>query len=184
MLIESPIVAVVGNKGAGKTLFLTYLAEFAHYKQKRTVYSNFKLHNIPYKEFDYQMLLDLPEEMNNGLLLMDEAHMGADAYEFLGKSSKAITTLATQLRKRNLDLYMSTQRFTFITKRLRDLTDYIFALEVAKDVNNNIIRGVANVEIYDRNDRFNDKPINKFIFDGRKYFGHYDTDQVIHQTEK
>jgi len=179
MKVESPIIAVVGNKGAGKTLFLTYIAEYSHLIEKRKVFSNFELNHIPYYDFDYKMLLELPDDMENGVILMDETQMGADAYDFLSKKSKAITTLATQLRKRNLDLYMTTQRFTFIAKRLRDLTDFIFAMEVAKDYNNDIIKGVANVEVYDRNDIFDETPIKTFIFDGRNFFNHYNTDEVI-----
>ena len=179
MIVESPIVAVVGNKGAGKTLFLTFIAEHAYHIEKRKVFSNFELTEIPYHEFSYKDLLELPEHMENGVILMDETQMGADAYEFLSKQSKAITTLATQLRKRNLDLYMTTQRFTFIAKRLRDLTDFIFAMDVARDQNNQIIRGVAKVEIYDRNDPFSDIPMKDFIFDGRPFFNHYNTKEVI-----
>jgi hypothetical protein len=179
MLIESPIVAVVGNKGAGKTLFLTYRAEYGYYIEKRTIYSNFHLKNIPYKSFDFNMLVDLPEEMTNGIIVMDEAHMGADAYAFLSKKSKAISLLATQLRKRNLDLYISTQRFRFLASRLKELTDYIFTMEVLKDEENHIIQGTANVKIFDRSNPFSNKEVGSFIFDGREFFNHYDTKQVI-----
>jgi hypothetical protein len=177
--VESPIVAIVGNKGTGKTLMLCYLGERAYYKQNRRVYANFHLTKIPYQKFDFEMLAELPEEMENGIILMDEAHMGADAYEFLSKKSKSITTLATQLRKRKLELYMTTQRFTFISKRLRDLTDFIYTTSLYMDHEGNAIRGVANVEIYDRNDPFYDIPLKKFVFDGRKWFGHYNTSEVV-----
>jgi hypothetical protein len=179
MIVESPIVAIVGNKGSGKTLFLTFIAEHAHYMENRKVFSNFDLTEIPYERFDYQMLAELPEHIENAVILMDETQMGADAYEFLSKQSKGITKLATQLRKRKLDLYMTTQRFSFISKRLRDLTDFIFAMEVLRDQNQQIIRGMARVEIYDRNDPFREIPMKDFTFDGRPFFNHYNTNEII-----
>ena len=178
-MVESPIVAIVGNKGACKTLMMTYIAEREHFKNGRKIYSNYHLTHIPYERFTYEMLVDLPEYMMNGVILMDETQMGADAYDFLNKKTRSITTLATQLRKRKLDLYMTTQRFRFISKRLRDLTDYIYALKTYEDSIGEPIHGVARVELYDRNDIFNDIPIKSFVFDGRKWFGHYDTNEVI-----
>lgn len=179
MKVESPIVAIVGNKGSGKTLMMTYIGERAHFKENRKVYANYHLTEIPYQKFSYDDLLNLPEEMEHAIILMDEIQMGADAYEFLSNKSKAITTLATQLRKRDLELYMTTQRFTFISKRLRDLTDLIYTMTTYTDQNGNLVRGVAYVEQYDRNDPFSDIPIKKFIFDGRNWFNHYDTTEVI-----
>jgi len=176
--VESPINAIVGDKGACKTLMMTYLAEY-HYKyENRNIYSNYKLNNIPYKPFTYDMLKELPEDMRNGIILMDEIQQGSDAYEFLSKKSKAITTLATQLRKRNLTIYMTTQRFEQIAKRLRNLTDFIYALSPYYD-KGHLIKGIAYVEQYDRADPFNDIPVRKFIFDGREWFGHYDSHEVI-----
>lgn len=176
--VQSPIIAIVGDKGASKTLMMTYLAEYHYYKENKTIYSNYKLNNIPYKDFNYDMLVNLPDDMTDGVILMDEIQMGSDAYEFLSKKSKAITTLATQLRKRNLTLYMTTQRFEMIAKRLRILTDFIYALSPYYE-KGHLIKGVAYVEQYDRADPFNDIPVRKFIFDGRKWFGHYDSSEVI-----
>jgi hypothetical protein len=177
--VQSPINAIVGDKGACKTLMMTYLAEYHYLKENKNIYSNYKLNIIPYKKFSYDMLVDLPEDMCNGIILMDEIQMGSDAYEFLSKKSKAITMLATQLRKRNLTLYMTTQRFELIAKRLRILTDFIYALSPFYD-KGHLIKGVAYVEQYDRADPFNDIPVRKFVFDGRQWFGHYDTKEVIH----
>ena len=178
MIIESPIVTIIGNKGSCKTLLLTGIATHAH-SQGRTVYSNFHLTNIPYVKFDFNMLVDLPEDMRNGVIVMDEAHMGADAYRFLSKKSKAITLLATQLRKLELELYITTQRFKFIAVRLRELTDYIFTMEVAKDEHKQIIQGVSICKVYDQNADDPTEMSFSFVYDGRQYFGHYDTKQVI-----
>lgn len=179
MQIQSPIAVIVGNKGSCKTLFLTVRAEYAYYIEKRKVYSNYKLNNIEYFQYDFNMLKELPEEMRNGVILMDEAHMGADAYAFLSGTSKAITKLATQLRKLNLELWITTQRFKFLANRLRMLTDIVYTMEAAKDENGDIIQGVAHYEMFDNGDPYNSIPKSKGIFDGRKFFGHYDTNEVI-----
>lgn len=179
LVVQSPIVVLVGNKGTGKTTYLTYRAEYGHFVENRTIYSNFKLHNIPYRQFTYDMLKELPEEMRDGIIVADEGQMGADAYAFLSKKSKALTTLATQLRKRNLELWISTQRFKMIASRLRDLSDYIFTFTNVRDENNKIIKGVAFVEAFNREDKYNEIPQFKFTFDGRRFFGHFDSDEVI-----
>jgi hypothetical protein len=183
LIVESPIVVIVGNKGAGKTLFLTHRAEFAHNHENRKVFSNYHLTEIPYEPFTYEMLTSLPEHMTNGIIVADEGQMGADAYDFLNHRSRAMTTLATQLRKRNLELWVTTQRYKFLAKRIRDLADYVFTMQVAKDEQNQLIKGIAHVEIYDRADPFSNEPIQRFIFDGRQYFGHYDTTEVITSGE-
>lgn len=179
MQVQSPIVVIVGNKGSCKTLFLTVRGEYAAEVEKRKVYSNYKLNNIKYFEYDFEMLINLPEEMRDGVILMDEGHMGADAYNFLGKSNKAITKLATQLRKLNLELWITTQRFRFISSRLRELTDLVYTMEAAKDESGEIIQGVARYELYDNGNPYKSIPVSKGIFDGRKFFGHYDTNEVI-----
>ena len=178
--IQSPICCLLGNKGSGKTLFLTFLAYNA-YLAKRKIYSNYKLIGIPYEELTKELLLNLPEELNGAVLLMDEVQMIADAYEFMSNQSKAITTLATQLRKRGIDLYIATQRLNFIPKRLRQLTDIIITFENIYDVmQGKLLKGHSKVAIYENqvgSDR--NKPAYRFDIDLSEFFGLYDTNQVI-----
>ena len=69
------IFNLTGKMESGKTLFLTFIGEHAQYIENRKVFSNFELTNIPFERFDYEMLAELPEYMENGVILMDETQI-------------------------------------------------------------------------------------------------------------
>lgn len=119
-------------------------------------------------------MAELPEELTNAVVLMDELHVGADSYDFMKSSSKAFYMFATQLRKRKVNWYYTTQIFTQVAKRIRMQTDYLITMENTKKEH------LFKVNIYDRRkvENVND-PINHFTFDGTDYFEEYNTDEVI-----
>ena len=119
-------------------------------------------------------MAELPDELMNAVVLMDELHVGADSYDFMKSSSKAFYTFATQLRKRKVSWYYTTQIFTQVAKRIRMQTDYLITMENTKKEH------LFKAHIYDRRkvENIND-PINQFTFDGSDYFSEYDTDEVI-----
>lgn len=172
-MVKYPITAIVGNRGSGKTCFMTFLA-LKYHAEGKAIYSNYHLHNIPYKPMTLKEMAELPEELTNAVVLMDELHVGADSYDFMKSSSKAFYMFATQLRKRKVNWYYTTQIFTQVAKRIRMQTDYLITMENTKKEH------LFNVHIYDRRkvENVND-PINRFTFDGTAYFSEYDTDEVI-----
>jgi len=107
------------------------------------------------------------------VVLLDEIQIGADSYEIFKPSTKQITKFATQLRKRRITLFYATQDFKMAAKRLRGQTDYIIKFERTS------IDGVANLQVFDMGLPILDQCIKTFIFDGRPYFDHYDTDEII-----
>lgn len=119
-------------------------------------------------------MAELPDELTNAVVLMDELHVGADSYDFMKSSSKAFYMFATQLRKRKVNWYYTTQIFTQVAKRIRMQTDYLITMENTRKEH------LFNVHVYDRRkvENIND-PINQFKFDGSDYFSEYDTDEVI-----
>jgi hypothetical protein len=177
--VEAPLIAIIGNRGSCKTLFMTHIA-VEEAKLGRKIFSNYHLMGIPYERYTYDMLEKLPEKMQDGIILMDEIQMGSDSYEFLSKKARSITTLITQMRKRNLTVYMTTQNFRMVTKRMRDLTDYIYVMENVKDQNNKIIKGMAKASLFDaKTSEYSNNALKKYIFDGRKYFKNYNTREII-----
>jgi len=172
-LVKYPITAIIGNRGSGKTCFMTFLATKYH-KEGKKIYSNYHLKNIPYKSMTLKEMAELPDELMNAVVLMDELHVGADSYDFMKSSSKAFYTFATQLRKRKVSWYYTTQIFTQVAKRIRMQTDYLITMENTKKEH------LFKAHIYDRRkvENIND-PINQFTFDGSDYFSEYDTDEVI-----
>ena len=178
-IIESPIIGLVGDKGSGKTLFLRALAQEFH-NEKLNVYANFQIFGIDYTHINFTYLADLPDNLRDGVILLDEAQMGLDAYKWYDKQSTKLSKLFTQLRKRNLEIVYSTQRWPTVNYRVRDITDYIFAFEAGRDSEDHLIKGTSLISISNRSRATRADPAYKqLIFDGRKYFGMYNTDEII-----
>jgi hypothetical protein len=152
---------------------MTFLATQYH-KEGRKIYSNYHLKNIPYKSMTLKEMSELPDELTNAVILMDELHVGADSYDFMKSSSKAFYMFATQLRKRKVNWYYTTQIFTQVAKRIRMQTDYLITME------NTTKENLFKTTVYDRRKEYDlNEPIQQFLFDGIDYFKEYDTDEVI-----
>ena len=171
--MKYPIFCVLGDRGAGKTCLMTRMAYHYSKIDGLKIYSNFHLKDIPYTPISFAQLAQLPDYLYNAIVLLDEIQIGADAYEIFKRSNKAITKFATQLRKRKITLYYSTQVFTMATKRLRQQTNYIIECNTTEH------NGIFNIKTFDKNLPPKQQFINEFIFDGRPYFNMYDTDEVI-----
>jgi len=173
-MVEYPITAILGNRGSGKTCFMTFLAHEYHKKGKR-IFANYHLIDIPYEYMSFSKMATLPDELNDALVLTDEMHMGADSYDFMKNSSRAFSTFATQLRKRRVHWYYTTQIMTQVAKRIRTQTDYIITMVNTKK------EGVFEASVYDRHDydELFGTPKKNFLFDGKPYFKFYDTNEVV-----
>jgi hypothetical protein len=169
--MKYPITCVLGQRGSGKTLFMTFLA-YQYYLEGKKIYSNYHLKEIPYTYISFKELAELPEELNNAVVFMDEIQIGADSYEIFKRSNKMITVFATQLRKRKVTLYYSTQVFTMATKRLRQQTNFIIMCLPMKTL------GFVHAEIWEYSG-INTQLIKPINLDLTKFFNHYDTDEVI-----
>jgi len=166
-----PIFTLVGKKGTGKTLTMTALGIEYHVKDNLTIFANYDLFEVEYTKITFQDLAAFPDWLHNGVVLIDESHIGADAYSFFNQQTQDITKFMTQTRKRKLIIMMTTQIFTQMAKRLRLLTDYIMECERTN------IEGVVHIAVYDKDN--GSKLINTFFLDGRPYFKHYETEQLI-----
>lgn len=169
-MVKYPITAIIGDRGSGKTCFMTFLATKYHAEGKK-IFTNYTLYNIPHTKITLQQMSELPDELTDAVVLMDELHMGADSYDFMKSSSKAFYTFATQLRKRKVSWYYTTQIFTQVAKRIRMQTDYLITMENTKK------ETIFKANVYDRKEGI--EVLNQFTFDGSDYFNKYDTDEVI-----
>jgi GTPase SAR1 family protein len=174
--MKYPITCILGQRGAGKTLFMTYLAHKYHSEGKR-IFSNFTLKDIPFDYISFEQLAKLPDELTNAIVFLDEIQIGADSYEIFKKSNKMITIFTTQLRKRKITLYYSTQVFGMVTKRMRLQTNYII------EMSNKVKPGYIDANIYEYNTANYQDYIKSIKMDLRGYFNSYDTDEVITFSE-
>lgn len=168
---QYPRIAIIGDTGGGKTLTMVGMAK-KYYDAGMTVFSNFTLIGIPYQHIEFKDIVEYPEYLHDAVILIDEAHIGTDAYAFFSKDVKAITKFATQTRKRRLIFIYSTQVLTQVAKRLRSITTYIVYAQELKG-----LKGVISLDFHNRNP--DNSYIKSRIFDGRPYFGMYDTDEII-----
>lgn len=174
----SRVFGLVGTRGSGKTNLATAIAkEFSD--SGFSIWSNYHLIDIPFKKLTKEIMLTLPPELTNAVILIDEIHVWADAYRFWSKTSNALTMLITQLRKRKIIFIYTTQYEEQIAKRIRKGTDYLITcfqmnrnLEFA-----HLPEGYLNLYVLDVQDPYA-TPV-KIAFDGRDYFKYYDTDEVI-----
>ena len=167
--MQYPITAILGDRGAGKTCFMTALAA-AYHKEGKKIFTNYHLFDIPYQKITLKEMVELPEWLNNSVVLIDEIHVWADAYDFMGKPARALATFATQLRKRKVNWYYTTQVFTQAPLRVRRQTNYFMVMQNTKG------KGIFKCQVIDR---FNNDIINEFNFDGKPFYDKYDTDEVI-----
>jgi GTPase SAR1 family protein len=174
--MKYPITAVLGQRGSGKTLFMTYLAHEYH-KEGKKIYANYHLKEIPYTYITFEELSKLPDWLYDGIVFLDEIHIGADSYEVFKKSNKMITTFATQLRKRRITLFYSTQVFKMATKRLRDQTNFLMTCDHTQPP------GFVKIELYEYITNVAHNYIKTITHNLTKFFTAYDTDEVITYSE-
>lgn len=168
-MTHDKVVVLIGDRGAGKTLFAVSLAKY-YADHNINVFTNIELFNIKYVHLSFSEIADFPIWLKDGVIILDEMHVGADSYKFLTKDVQGITTFITQIRKRNLSFIYITQNFTTIAKRLRLQTNHAYQFKKLDD-------GIAQVDIYDIMNFY--EHLNTIFFNGRGYYDYYDTKQII-----
>jgi hypothetical protein len=165
------VIAIVGDRGSYKSCFATSLA-YSYTKNKINVFSNMDFFNINYKKIDFKDVSTFPDYLENGVIIMDEMHVGADAYNFLKGDVRNITQFITQIRKRNLSFIYITQNFRTVVSRLRQQTDYVFIMAKSSKEDH------ANIEVRDMKDGY--KLVNLISdFNGKPFYPLYNTNQII-----
>ena len=170
-MLDYPIFSVVGVRGAGKTATMRALAD-GYRAIGKNIYSNFTMFDIEFTYTSFDTVASFPDWLHDGVIFLDEAQVGADAYDFFNARVKNITVFITQLRKRRLILFFSTQVFTTVVKRLRLQTDYVLECHNQKD-------GTVLVRVYDRHEIVNNGYIGEFLVYIKPFFKKYDTNEII-----
>lgn len=172
-------IAIIGDMGSGKTCFMTAVLKLSH-DLGRKIIANYQL-NFDYQLMSFDELKKFPEDLRDCDVAMDELGTGADSYDFMSEKSQNITKLVTQIRKRHSRCYYTVQRFKFITRRLRVLTDgFILCEDLDKHEDHEapgfVCDGLFRLEFYDSDLNPTRKPET---FDGKPFWDLYDTDEII-----
>lgn len=131
---RSEVVMITGSRGSGKSLFMTALA-VADLRKGKSVWSNMpvkvvgtvrKKYNLPLlktKPLDMDAFYALSEELQDGVVCIDEAQNMGDSRASLTLKNRLLNAIIAQVRKRSLNVYFTVQDPSWVDVRLRFATD-------------------------------------------------------------
>lgn len=176
----------IGKQGSGKTLMITKLMYDEYIKEKRPIFSNYNLIGIPFTPIDLlkhdrgdnvtrQNILDMLDDdtncLNGAIILLDEIHLYFDSLDFMKRDTRPMQIFFSQLRKRNILLYATTQYLMNVDIRIRRQCFNIFEMEhIYKD-----LFEVTTHEI----DGYYAREISKYKLYLSEYYKMYNTNEVI-----
>lgn len=150
---DSYIFCFEGWRGGGKTTAMTFFALKSLVKWLMKLISNFPIEcflqlehekkHIKSEELDFQKLLSFSDELDNSLIIIDEA---PDIISHLASQStknRLINMFVRQLRKNRNSLFLGAQQYELIDKSLRWQVDIIVHCQDASRTlgNNSMQRG-------------------------------------------
>jgi len=161
-------MAIIGDKGSGKTLFMAIMGVIYNYLGKE-FYTNFYMsEEITHRhEFNIRNLYFNP---NVEGIFLDEAHNIADQNSNQTLETQLLVALFTQSRKRNQLILLSTLRFYKLAKDLRNLTNVIVYpyYDIEKDK--------LYLQFWD----FRNETTTEFIVkNSSRFFKFYDTYEIV-----
>jgi hypothetical protein len=121
------LTALVGDLGAGKTLFLTNQA----IEDDRPVYSNYEIKIDRYHALTPEMLVDIE---GPALIIIDDAYDWLESRLSGRDINRYFSYVYFQSRKRGLEFMISIQLLSTIDLRYRDMITYLVLAEKIEDV--------------------------------------------------
>jgi len=169
------IIGFEGGLGSGKTIgAVRYVVK--DYGNGHKVYSNCGLRGIDYEFLNVLEIMENPD-LQNVSVFIDEITVFLDCRRSSSKMNRIISYFILQSRKRNVNLYYTTQSFGMIDKRLLEHTN--FQIIASKVYNDGLeIEGFRKYSIIDCRDLNNIK-IKRIYLDIKPYYKFYDTNEVI-----
>lgn len=179
------IVMITGDLGTGKTALLTrYTLKSCLHKK---VLSNYHLYNIDYEKFDMVDLYVNKPDLKDIIISGDELYTFMDCRSSMSVRNRLESYFITQTRKKNCDLYFTTQFSEFVDLRLISFANIWVKMEniwlVSKTTGlkyKHPYKFIAKFHDYRDKDNIQKKT---FIFDGRVWFNEYNTNEVIYPPD-
>jgi GTPase SAR1 family protein len=173
----------IGKQGSGKTLFMTKMLHTE--MDDRTIFSNYTLFGLDYERITFDRdqdgqddaidILDKldedPNYFNDSIMLLDEIHIYFDSLDFMKRNNRRMHTFFSQLRKRNILLFATTQYLMNLDVRIRRQCLNVFEME-------HIYKGLFEVVTHEI-DGYYSIEISRYRVDLSDYFDLYDTNEII-----
>lgn len=173
------IIGIQGAMGSGKTILMVryLLKDFAN---GHKVFSNFGLIKIDYEPLNVLELME-KQDLQDVSVGIDEITVFLDCRKSSSKMNRYISYFILQTRKRNVNLYFTTQSFSYIDYRLLDHMEFQVYAEKIYDIYGRELPNWRHYQILDCRDRTGIKNIHSssFDLDISKYYDFYDTNEII-----
>lgn len=169
------IVVFIGNLGSGKTLSMTKFL-YADFLKGKRIMANYGL-KFPYEKIDFNKAYELlqDEDLKRVSIGVDEAHIFLDSRSSSTKKNKLISYFLLQTRKRSINLYLTTQYFNQVDKRLRQVTDKLIICSKIK-LNSGLL---FENDVYKKNMLGEFEPQARLFYNPQNFYKLYDTNEII-----
>lgn len=179
----------IGKQGSGKTALITkFIIDNA---QDKKIYSNYHLIGIDYTPITFDSTLERDKDkldvlkvlkedtnyFNNSIMAFDEMHIYFDSRDFMNINNRIMQTFFSQLRKRDILLFGTTQYIMHIDVRIRRQCMNVFLMKhIGKS---ETFKGdIFKVETHDI-DGYNTAFISSYLINLEDYFQFYNTKEII-----
>jgi hypothetical protein len=174
------IIGIQGGLGSGKTILMTrYL--YKDWKKAKEIFASYGLKEIKFTPIDMSKILEMHANefnMRDCTIGIDEITVFADCRRSGSKMNRLISYFILQSRKRNVDIYFTTQNLAMIDFRLIDYMDFQIECKKVKDTKGHEVEGYAQYTVFDLRD-MQDIKVKQFMLDIRPYYRYYDTNEVV-----
>lgn len=176
------LIGIQGGLGSGKSIMLMrYL--LIDYSNGFNIMCNMKdIKNMKYEILDIEKLLTYTnenEQLQNVTVGIDELTvLCADCRKSSSKNNVVFSYLVLQSRKRNCNIYYTTQSMGMIDIRVVEHTHIVVNCSKVYDEFHNEIPDIAHYEIVDLRD-INKPELDSFYMNLKPYYPYYNTDEII-----
>jgi len=175
------LIGIEGGLGSGKTIQLIRYLNIDKREYNKHIMCNIALKDIDFEPVDVFKLLEYEKSetsLYNLTVGIDELTVFADCRTSTSKANRIMSYLVLQSRKRNVDIYYTTQSLQMIDFRITNHTPIIVFCEKIFDEKGNEIDDIRKYTIIDRCNPKQPK-LTCYYMDISVFYDLYNTDEIV-----
>lgn len=178
------IIAIIGKRGCGKTLTMAKIIT-EELRKGKNIYTNFHINKKALPKIQHKLLHIIDNnfllnygtfKLYNCALFIDEIYVYIDSRMSSSKRNRIWSYFINQTRKRDVDMYYTTQFFKQVEVRLRNNTEVFIFPESFEHEQKIFVRNAIYTNSIKSDELLKIKE-ERFI--GNEFFNVYDTDEII-----